>query len=53
MAHLKVLLALLKDGFLTLKLRKFFFLHTRFEYLGHIVSPGCLHVASKTFNAVE
>lgn len=41
--HLKAVLVLLKDGGLTMKLRKCFFLQTRFEYLGHIVPrmPAC------------
>lgn len=38
MTHLKVVLSLLKDGGLTLKVRKCFFVQDRSKYLGHIVT---------------
>lgn len=42
-------LTMLKDRGLNLKLEKVFFLKTLAEYLGHIVSSGCLYVTSKTY----
>lgn len=53
MAHLKAILTLLKDGEVIMKPHKCFFLQTHVEYLGHIMSLGCLNVASKTCNAVQ
>lgn len=48
MTHLKAFLTVLNEKGITLKLRKCLSLYTRNEYLGHILSPGCLHIASKT-----
>lgn len=53
MANLKTIITLLTDGGPTLKLRKYLSLKKLVEYLGHIVSMSCLHVASKTCNAVQ
>lgn len=53
MTHLKAVLTLLKDGCLTMKLLKCFFLEFLVEYLGHIMRAGCLYVSSKTCNAVK
>lgn len=44
-------LTLSKDAGLTLNLPKCFFLQDQVQYLGHIVSPSCLQVYSKTCNA--
>lgn len=51
--HLKFVLTLFKYGGLTVKLRKCVFLQYRVEYLKHIITPECLHVASKKCHAVQ
>lgn len=53
MSHMKAFIKLLKDGGLTLKLDKLLFLETLVEYLGHTISPRCLHFASIKCNAVK
>lgn len=53
MHHLKAILMLLKDGGLTLKLRKCFFLWYRAEYMRYIELPGFLHVFLKTWNHIK
>ena len=51
--HITKVLSLLNNAGMTLKLRKCFFLQQRVEYLGHIVAPGQLQVASKTCQAIK
>ena len=51
--HIKLVLAKLADAGFSLKLKKCYFLQSKVDYLGHIVSPGKLAVASKTCDAVQ
>lgn len=53
MTHLKVVPVLLKEGGLTLMIRKRFFLQTRIECLGHILRTRYRHIASKTCHSVQ
>ena len=46
-------LSLLQKHGLSLKLRKSFFFQSSVDYLGHVVRPGKLQVASKTVDAVQ
>lgn len=51
--HLRTVLILLRATCMSLKLKKFFFLKYRVDYLWHIVSPGSLSVADKTCEAIQ
>ncbi len=51
--HLTTVLTLLRNNGITLKLKKCASLQRRVDYLRHVVSPGELHVASKTVDAVR
>ena len=52
MAHLAIVLRLLKDAGITLRLSKCHFFKREVDYLGHIVRPGELLVAPKSCEAV-
>ena len=51
--HIKLVLTKLADAGFSLKLKKCYFLQSKVDYLGHIVSPEKLAVESKTCNAVQ
>ena len=51
--HLTTVLSLLNKAGLTLRIEKCKFLHTTIDYLGHVIRPGKLHVASKNVEAVR
>lgn len=51
--HIRTVLTLLRAAGMSLKMKKCFFLQRRVEYLGHVVSPGKLAVASKTVDTIQ
>lgn len=51
--HMKQLLTLLLQAWMTLRLNKCFFIHRQIKYFVHIVKPVELHVANKVNNAVH
>ena len=51
--HLDEILTLLRKAGVTLKLRKCSFFQDRVNYLGHVVSPGKLAVASENRDAIH
>ena len=51
--HLNEVLTLLGDAGLSIRLNKSFFLHKEIEYLGHVIAPGQLKVATKTITAIQ
>ena len=46
-------LRLMSEAGMTLKLKKCFFFCDKIDYLGHVISPGKLEVASKTTEAIK
>jgi hypothetical protein len=51
--HVSHVLALLKGAGVSLKLKKCYFFKSEVEYLGHIVTPGRLHVSDKNVVALK
>ncbi|CAN8069114.1 unnamed protein product [Agarophyton chilense] len=51
--HVKKVLTILQDAGVTQKLRKCAFFQASVDYLGHVVLPGKLKVATRTTNAIR
>lgn len=49
--YIEEVLKLLPQAGMTLRLNKWFFMHKRIEYIGHIVEPGELYVANQVIKA--
>lgn len=45
--HVESVLQILKMAGITLKLKKFFFFLDAVDYLGHVIKPERLHIATK------
>jgi transposase InsO family protein len=53
LTHVSHVLELLKEAGISLKLKKCAFFKTEVEYLGHVITPGKLHVSNKNVVALE
>lgn len=51
--HLRTMLTLLKEAAASLKLKKCWFFEDAVDYLGHVLRPGKLEVASGNLQALE
>lgn len=51
--HVKSVLQLIQKYGMTLNLKKCFIFHDAVDYLGHVIAPRRLHIATKTIDSVH
>lgn len=52
-SQVRSVLMIFGNAGVTLKLRKYFFLQDRIDYIGHVIRPGSLEVTPKVTKAIK